>query len=134
MTTYATVEQLAAAPWGLAPPDAARLLVRASEVIDQALRTAVYDVDTAGAPTDVAVIAALVGATCAQVEYWETGDEEDDILGPVDSLSLAGMSVKMSASGGGNGMSMRMSPTYLAPRAHRILVNAGLRDGQPVSW
>ena len=129
MTTYATVEQLAADPWGLTPSGAARVLVRASEVIDQALRTAVYDVDTAGAPTDAAVIAALVGATCAQVEFWETGDEEDDILGPVDQLSLAGMSVKMSANQGD-----RVSPTYLAPRAHRILVNAGLRDGQPVSW
>jgi len=129
MTTYATVGQLAADPWGLTPPGAARLLVRASEVIDQALRTAVYDVDTAGAPTDAAVIQVLADATCAQVEFWETGDEEDDILGPVDSLSLAGMSVKMSANQGD-----RVSPTYLAPRAHRILVNAGLRDGQPVSW
>ena len=128
MTTYATVEQLAADPWGLTPPDAARLLVRASEVIDQALRTAVYDVDTAGAPTNVAVIAALVGATCAQVEFWETGDEEDDILGPVQGIVLAGMQVQYGA--GDN----RATPTYLAPRAHRILVNAGLRDGQPVSW
>ena len=130
MTTYATVEQLAADPWGLTPPGAARLLVRASEVIDQALRTAVYAVDAiTGAPTDTAVIQVLADATCAQVEFWETGDEEDDILGPVDSLSLAGMSVKMSANQG-----ERVSPTYLAPRAHRILVNAGLRDGQPVSW
>ena len=132
MTTYATVEQLAAAPWGLAPPDAARLLVRASEVIDQALRSAVYDVDTNGAPTDVAVIAALVGATCAQVEFWETGDEEDDILGPVQGISLAGMQIQYGGSGVVSGG--RVSPTYLAPRAHRILVNAGLRDGQPVSW
>jgi hypothetical protein len=129
MTTYATVVQLAAQPWGLTPADAARLLVRASEVIDQALRTAIYAVDDAGAPTDTAVIAALADATCAQVEFWETGDEEDDILGPVDQLSLAGMSVKMSANQGD-----RVSPTYLAPRAHRILVNAGLRDMQPVSW
>jgi len=84
VTTYATVEQLAAAPWGLAPPDAARLLVRASEVIDQALRTAIYDVDAiTGAPTEAAVIQVLADATCAQVEFWETGDEEDDILGPV---------------------------------------------------
>jgi hypothetical protein len=128
MTTYATVVQLAADPWGLTPPGAARLLVRASEVIDQALRTAVYDVDTAGAPTDVAVIAALVGATCAQVEFWETGDEEDDILGPVQGISLAGMQIQFGA--GDN----RATPTYLAPRAHRILVNAGLRDMQPVSW
>ena len=132
MTTYATVEQLAADPWGLTPPGAARLLVRASEVIDQALRTAVYDVDTNGAPTDVAVIAALVGATCAQVEFWETGDEEDDILGPVQGISLAGMQIQYGGSGVVSGG--RVSPTYLAPRAHRILVNAGLRDGQPVSW
>ena len=132
MTTYATVVQLAADPWGLTPPGAARLLVRASEVIDQALRTAVYDVDTAGAPTDAAVIAALVGATCAQVEFWETGDEEDDILGPVQGISLAGMQIQYGGSGVVSGG--RVSPTYLAPRAHRILVNAGLRDGQPVSW
>ena len=128
MTTYATVEQLAADPWGLAPAGAARLLVRASEVIDQALRTAVYAVDTNGAPTDTAVIAALVGATCAQVEFWETGDEEDDILGPVQGIVLAGLQVQFGA--GDN----RATPTYLAPRAHRILVNAGLRDMQPVSW
>lgn len=129
MPTYATVEQLAADPWGLTPPDAARLLVRASEIIDQALRTAIYAVDTAGAPTNAAVIQVLADATCAQVEYWETGDEEDDILGPVESISLAGMSMMFNARAGG-----RQSPTYLAPRAHRILVNAGLRDGQPVSW
>lgn len=128
MTTYATAAQLAAAPWGLAPVGADRLLVRASEVIDQALRTAVYAVDAAGAPTGAAVIAALVGATCAQVEFWETGDEEDDILGPVQGIALAGLQVQYGA--GDN----RTTPTYLAPRAHRILVNAGLRDGQPVSW
>ena len=132
MTTYATVEQLAADPWGLTPPGAARLLVRASEVIDQALRTAVYDVDTAGAPTDAAVIQVLADATCAQVEFWETGDEEDDILGPVQGISLAGMQIQYGGSGVVSGG--RVSPTYLAPRAHRILVNAGLRDGQPVSW
>jgi len=129
MTTYATVAQLAADPWGLTPLDAARLLVRASEVIDQALRTAIYAVDTTGAPTDAAVIQVLADATCAQVEFWETGDEEDDILGPIDSFSLSGLSMMFNDRRGD-----RESPTYLAPRAHRILVNAGLRDGQPVSW
>jgi len=129
MTTYATVAQLAADPWGLTPADAARLLVRASEVIDQALRTAIYAVDDTGAPTDAAVAQVMADAVCAQVEFWETGDEEDDILGPVDEISLAGMRMLFSARSG-----LRQSPTYLAPRAHRILVNAGLRDGQPVSW
>jgi hypothetical protein len=133
MTTYATVEQLAAFTGAPAPADAARQLVRASEVIDQALRTAVYDVDAVtGAPTEAAVIQVLADATCAQVEFWETGDEEDDILGPVQGISLAGMQIQYGGSGVVSGG--RVSPTYLAPRAHRILVNAGLRDGQPVSW
>ena len=132
MTTYATVAQLAADPWGLTPPDAARLLVRASEVIDQALRTAIYAVDTNGAPTDAAVAQVLADATCAQVEFWETGDEEDDILGPVQGISLAGMQIQYGGSGAVSGG--RVSPTYLAPRAHRILVNNGMRDSQPVGW
>lgn len=44
-----------------APPDAARLLRRASADVDRALLTAVYDT------TDPAVIAALKRATCEQV-------------------------------------------------------------------
>ena len=128
--SYATVEQLAADPWGLTPLDAARLLVRASEVIDQALRTAIYDIDPITlAPKDPAVAQVFADATCAQVEFWETGDEEDDILGPVDDISLGGMRMMFSARSG-----LRQSPTYLAPRAHRILENNGMRDHQPISW
>jgi len=129
MRTYATVTQLAAEPWVLTPTDALRLLVRASEVIDQALRTAIYAVDDTGMPTLPAVIQVLADAVCAQVEFWETGDEEDDILGPIDSFSLSGLSMMFNDRRGD-----RESPTYLAPRAHRILVNNGMRDSQPVGW
>jgi len=129
VTIYATADQLAAFTGAPAPADAARQLIRASEVIDQALRTAIYAVDDAGAPTLPAVIQVLADATCAQVEFWETGDEEDDILGPIDSFSLSGLSMMFNDRRGD-----RESPTYLAPRAHRILVNNGMRDSQPVGW
>lgn len=130
MTTYATSEQLTAflGASSPAPSDVDRLLARASEVIDQALRSSVYATDDAGAPTDAAVITALADATCAQVEFWQTADEEDDILGPLQGIALGGMQLQYGA--GDN----RTTPTYLAPRAHRILVNAGLRGGQPVTW
>lgn len=109
-----------------APEDFDRLLERASELIDDYLRTAVYDVDDDGAPTDDDVIAALRDATCAQVEFWLAGDEEDDILGPVQGFSLGGMQVQYGAG------PTRTLPYYLAPRAARLLRNAGLYSGEPV--
>jgi hypothetical protein len=104
----------------IAPPeDITRLLLRASELIDDYCRTAVYDVDTGGLPTDSGDIAAFRDATCAQVEFWLAGDEEDDVLGPLESLSIGGVSAK---------------PAFvmvLAPRAARILRSAGLYGGEP---
>lgn len=127
MPTYATSVQLATFTGVAAPADADRLLLRASEIIDHAMRTAVYDADdTTKLPTDATVLQVFADATCAQVEFWFASDEEDDILGPVQSVSIAGISVQFGAG------TDRTSPTYLAPRAHRILVNSGLRDGQPV--
>ena len=107
----------------IAPPeDLSRLLTRASELIDDYCRTAVYAVDSVDFPTDVDDIAAFRDACCAQVEFWLAGDEEDDILGPVESLSIGGVTAK---------------PAYvmvLAPRAARILRAAGLYSGEPVVW
>lgn len=129
MPTYATAAQLTTFTGAAAPANADRLLLRASEVIDQALRTSVYDADaTTRLPTDSATLQAFADATCAQVEFWLASDEEDDILGPVQGVVLGGLQIQHGAG------SSRVSPTYLAPRAHRILVNVGLRDGQPVSW
>lgn len=109
------------------PVDYDRLLTRASELIDDYLRTAVYDVDDDGLPTDTDVAEVLRDATCAQVEFWLASDEEDDILGPVQGISLGGMQVEYGA--GPN----RTLPYYLAPRAARILRNAGLYSGEPVT-
>lgn len=121
MTTYATPEQLATFTGATAPADADRLLGRASEVIDAAVRGSVYATSpTTGLPTEPAIITALADATCAQVEFWAASDEEDDILGPVQGISLQGLQLQFGAG------SNRTTPTYLAPRAWRILRNAGL--------
>jgi hypothetical protein len=99
----------------IAPPeDLSRLLTRASELIDDYCRTAVYEHDVDGFPTEADDIAAFRDATCAQVEFWLAGDEEDDILGPVTYLSIGGVMAKTN------------SAAILAPRAARILRSAGL--------
>lgn len=117
---HATSEQLTTYLGTVAPPDATRLLARASELIDDETVTAVYDTDTDGVATDAKVIGGLADATCAQVEYWLAGDEEDDVLGP-----LQGMSTGTGQQQYGAGEN-RATPMYLAPRAARHLRLAGL--------
>lgn len=109
------------------PADAARLLVRASELIDDHTAAAWYDVDADDQPTDATVIAGFRDATCAQVEYWLTADEEDDVLGPTQGASIGGMQQQY-----GSGVN-RVTPMYLAPRAARHLRNAGLMTGAVTS-
>lgn len=118
--SYATNEQLTNFLGYPAPEDAARLLVRASELIDDYTITAVYNVDSDDQPTDATVAGAFADATCAQVEYWLTADEEDDILGPLQGVAVAALQLQMGA--GTN----RATPMYLAPRAARHLRRAGL--------
>jgi len=110
------------------PTDLDRLLLRASELVDDYCRTAVYAVSSVGFPTDADDIAAFRDSTCAQVEFWIAGDEEDDVLGPLQGIVLGDLQVQYGA--GDN----RISPTYLAPRAARILRTAGLYSGEPVVW
>lgn len=124
---YATSGELATYTGAAAPADATRLLTRASELVDDHIVTAVYDVDSNDVPTDTKVIAALRDATCAQVEHWLTGDEEDDILGPTQGVSIGGMQEQYGA--GQN----RATPMYLAPRAARHLRKAGLLTGAVTS-
>lgn len=112
---HATSEQLAAYTGAAAPAEADRLLARASELIDSALLTASYAVDNTGTATDPEVLAALADATCAQAEFWLTGDEEDDVLGPTQGYAVGGMQVQFGA--GEN----RTAPIDLAPRAIRHL-------------
>ncbi|MFE4203953.1 MULTISPECIES: hypothetical protein [Streptomyces] len=123
--TYATPEQLTAWTGSPAPSDADRLLARASEDIDDALLTAVYEMDAAGMPTEPPIVAALADATCAQVEYQRaTGDDGTGAAALWDSVTLGPAS-----------FSGRREPRHgagdvdLAPRAARALTRAGLLPG-----
>ena len=120
MAAYATVAELAGFMLGEVPEDAERQLDRASELIDDFTVTARYAVDVNGLPTEADDIAAFRDAACAQVEFWTAGDEEDDVLGPLKELKIG---------------TVDAVPAYvmvLAPRAGRILRDAGLYNGQPV--
>lgn len=76
-------------------PEATRVLTRASEDVEDALLTAVYDVDTSKMPTDPDVIEAMKLATCAQaVERIRTGTEDgSDGLDGWDSVSIGSVTL-----------------------------------------
>ncbi|MER8086614.1 hypothetical protein ABTZ57_16125 [Streptomyces sp. NPDC094048] len=124
---YATPDQLADATGQPAPPDAERLLRRASEDVDDALKTAVYRTDAEGMPTDPAIVAALADATVAQVEYVTAqGGDDTGAAGQWDSVSIG--PVAMSGRRGGP----VGSAVDIGPRALRALARAGLLPG--VIW
>jgi len=93
--------------------EAARLLQRAAELLDDTVR-APFSVDSdTSLPTDADVAAALRDASCAQVEFWAETSEEHDVDGLAGSKYSVG------------GYSGDRAPE-LAPRALRALNRAGL--------
>lgn len=120
MKSYATVDELAAYLGTDAPADAARLLERASDLIDAHVVTP-YTVDADGIPTDPDVKAACSKAACAVVEAWNETGEANDIDG------LAGTQYSLAGYGG------KRAPA-LPPRAKRILRDAGLTAFSPVAF
>jgi len=110
---YATSEELAAWLGASAPADGDRLLLRASELIDDAL-IAPFCIDEATQlPTDTDIAAALRDAACAVVEQWIEVGEANDIDG------LAGASVAVGSFQG------QRAPR-ISPRALGVLRSAGL--------
>ncbi|WP_053371114.1 hypothetical protein [Cellulosimicrobium cellulans] len=72
MLVYATSADLVDPPWSLPtlPANVDQLLAAASLLVLGATRSAVYDTDADGHPTDSAVRAAFRDATCSQVTTW----------------------------------------------------------------
>jgi len=129
MSSHATLAQLAGYLYGdesmtaSLPQDAHRLIQRAGECVEDYTAAAVYDVDDAGSPTRTSTALAFRKAVCAQVEFWLAGDEEDDVLGPLASMTAGSGSQDMGAARD------RTTPMYLAPRAARALRAEGLLNG-----
>lgn len=114
--TYATTTQFAEYLQAAPPLDAARLLLRASQLLDaDFLLPAVYDVDDDGMPTDPLVIAGFADAVCAQVEFWGEVGEETDISGPLQGAQIGSVNLQFGA--GAN----RSGPSYYAPKLLRAL-------------
>ena len=119
VVAYATSAEYSVFVDGDAPAGIDRLLVRATEIVDDHVRVA-YAVDTVTQlATDTDIAEALSDATCAVVEFWQEVGEEHDIDG------LAGTEIKV------GGYSGKRAPE-LSPRAHRILSTAGLMQPVPV--
>ncbi|MFJ4009464.1 hypothetical protein [Streptomyces sp. NPDC090026] len=113
---YATTTDLANYLRAAPPTGAARLLLRASELLDSDfLKAAVYDVDDAGMPTDALVVAAFRTAVCAQVEFWGETGEETDISGPTQGVTIGSVNLQY-----GTGTD-RPGPDYYAPKVARAL-------------
>lgn len=111
-TPHATPTELAAfLAEGTVVEDPERLLARASIEVDGAVR-ARFEVDPdTGLARDPEIAKALSDATCAQVEQWVEVGEENAIDG------LAGTPRALGAG---------YRAPQVAPRALRILANAGL--------
>jgi hypothetical protein len=107
-----------------------RQLASASREIRRATKTAIYDVDTDGYPTDTDLREAFRLATCAQVYWWsETGDEQG-VAGQFTSVSIGSVSMSRGggSAGGASGQGQR-----LAPAADTILRDAGVLAGAIVA-
>lgn len=115
---YATTTQLANILHEAPPLDAVQLLTDASQALDDALLTAVYDTDDDGLPTHVDVIAAFAEAVCRIVEWWaETGDPVG-ADGGWDSVSAGPVSLSRSS---GSTASAPIAAGSLPPRAAAVL-------------
>lgn len=118
---YATSSDLAGWLGATPPGDAARLLARASELLDAALIGVVYPVDDDGNPTRPDHQATFRKAVCAQVEWWiETGDETG-AAGQYSSVSIGSVGLVRA-----NSATTGRPPGRLCPRALDVLRVAGL--------
>lgn len=115
---HATVDELEIYLGVSAPPDAERLLQRATDLIDGYV-FGMYEIDSVtDLPTETRVRTGLRDAVCAQVEWWQLTGDEADVLSGHTTVSMVG---SLTTSG---------RRRRLAPRAQDYLQGAGLL--QPV--
>jgi hypothetical protein len=126
---FATVEQYEAYTGASAPANAERLLARASRLVSAATKTALYDTDPAGYPSDTDVREAFRDATCAQVEVWAkrdaaaSGDASDPAASPWTSISAGGLSFSRQSA-----PVSTVDDTELTAEAAEILAELGLEQ------
>lgn len=109
------------------PPGAERLLVRASEVIDDLLIGAVYPVDDDGMPTKPAHVDAFKRAACAQTQFMgaatKAGEDETGWSSRYTSVAVGSVSYSRAASPAAPGQTVIPEA---ASQAVSVLRTAGL--------
>lgn len=110
-------------------PEATRLLTSASKLIRRATKTAIYDTDTSGYPTNVDIRQAFRDATCAQAEWWIANPGEE--LGTArqySTVSIGSMTLVRGGKGHGGASSGSEGPK-LAEKAETELRDAAVLAG-----
>lgn len=134
MLLYATTADLAEFTSEPAPANADRLLKGASALVRIATRTALYDTDSTGLPTDPDIVEAMRDATCAHAAEWaRRGIDPASGVTPAvpKSSSIGPASVNWGTTGG---LSDEDTLVQLVPDASWYLDAAGLLNGTPVVW
>lgn len=108
-------------------PEATRLLTSASKEIRNATKTAIYDTDTDGYPTDTEVRQAFRDACCAQALWWlDNPGLETGAAVQYQSVSIGSVTLSRGNSAGAT------LPRF-APMAGTELANAGVLPGAVIS-
>lgn len=121
---YATPAQYRQVTGQDPPPDALRKLADASELVDDLLIGAVYEVDEdTDLPTDPKVASALARAVCRQVQWWELTGDPHGVTNVYPSVSIGSVSL---ARGGGAASGPPSAADRIAPDALSALRVAGI--------
>lgn len=130
MPDYATVRDYAAfleedPDSYTAPPRLDADLESASQLVRRCTKTAVYQTDEDGIPTEPQVAEAFTAATCAQAEWFQEIGDNTGVGGFYNSMSIGSVALAgargSDVPGGGR----------LAAKAATILDNAGLLGNPP---
>jgi len=131
---YATADDLTTFLGEAAPANADRLLKGASNLVRTATRAALYDVTSAGLPSDPDVAEAFRDAACAQAAEWiDKGVDPGAGTAPAapQSSGIGGATVNWGAPGG---LTPEQTLTQLIPDARWYLEAAGLVSGVVQVW
>ncbi|WP_430376698.1 hypothetical protein [Streptomyces sp. B1-3] len=111
-----------------APPNAARLLEKASRRLDRLLIGAIYPTDADGLPTDPELIEVFREAVCIQAQYIADLGDETGAMANVSQMELGNQKIVRAISVVGSG-TPRVSPDLLD-----LLQTKGLWPVYPYTW
>lgn len=126
--TYATSTDVAAfmgITIGELPSNITKLINDAQDLIDYITFNRLEGYITGGVIDDDDLVDPVKYAVCAQVEYWITTSDSEDISGtPISGYSLGTLSVNMGGASGGTGSIG--GGGAVAPRVYRYLTHTGI--------